>query len=128
MFAPIIFFLLPAKDLQPNTSIKDKLKQNDFLGIVFWTGWNIAFAMAINFGGIRLRLELPERDCALDNGRRSHGRLYIDTKIPSLCDSKEQAVSLASSDKLEACQLAMADIRRRGYRSGRFMPLHRLRK
>ena len=52
VFAPIILFLLPAKDLQPNTSFKDKLKQNDFLGIVVWTGWNVAFAMAIDFGGI----------------------------------------------------------------------------
>lgn len=60
LFAPFILFLLPSKDLQPKTPFKEKLKQNDFLGIIVFAGWNICFAMAINFGGILYSWNSPK--------------------------------------------------------------------
>lgn len=43
--------MLPSIDLQPTLSVKNKLKQFDWLGLLVFCGWVVSFVMAISFGG-----------------------------------------------------------------------------
>ena len=51
MFAPVYLFLLPNVDFQKTTALRMKLKQVDWLGILFFDGAMACLIMAINFGG-----------------------------------------------------------------------------
>lgn len=51
LLAPVFVFLLPNIDFQKNTSFLMKLKQIDWLGILFFDGAMACLIMAIDFGG-----------------------------------------------------------------------------
>ncbi|KAK2009491.1 MFS general substrate transporter [Colletotrichum eremochloae] len=49
--APILIFILPSIDFAKGQSAKQRLSTIDWLGLTVWTGWCVAFFMAITFGG-----------------------------------------------------------------------------
>ncbi|KAL8910614.1 MAG: hypothetical protein Q9171_004108 [Xanthocarpia ochracea] len=49
--APVMLFLLPSLNFAQELSTKQKLAKIDWLGLFLWTGWSIAFLMALIFGG-----------------------------------------------------------------------------
>jgi MFS family permease len=51
VFAPTMLLHLPSFDFQATASLKDKFKQIDLLGTTLFTGFGVAFIMAIAFGG-----------------------------------------------------------------------------
>ncbi|KAJ5642089.1 hypothetical protein N7490_006089 [Penicillium lividum] len=50
-FSPVYIFLLPCADPQQGVTLKNKLLQIDYLGVVLNAGALTALVMAINFGG-----------------------------------------------------------------------------
>ncbi|KUI54174.1 hypothetical protein VP1G_01690 [Cytospora mali] len=51
LFAPGFIFLLPNINAMPNTSLSEKLRMQDWVGIVVFTGFCACFCMAGSFGG-----------------------------------------------------------------------------
>ncbi|KAL8867492.1 MAG: hypothetical protein Q9174_005631 [Haloplaca sp. 1 TL-2023] len=49
--APVMLFLLPSLNFTPDLSVQQKLLKLDWLGLLLWAGWSIAFFMALIFGG-----------------------------------------------------------------------------
>ena len=52
IFAPGFLFVLPSINLQKGTSIRLRLEQMDWLGIIIFEAAMTCFIMAINFGGV----------------------------------------------------------------------------
>ncbi|KAK8091237.1 Major facilitator superfamily domain- general substrate transporter [Apiospora phragmitis] len=51
VLAPSILFILPSLNFSPNLNFKQKLVKFDWLSLVLFVGWGIAFIMALQFGG-----------------------------------------------------------------------------
>ncbi|KAL8968026.1 MAG: hypothetical protein Q9183_002656 [Haloplaca sp. 2 TL-2023] len=49
--APVMLCLLPSLNFTPDLSVQQKLLKLDWLGLLLWAGWSIAFFMALIFGG-----------------------------------------------------------------------------
>ncbi|WYZ45982.1 hypothetical protein EsH8_IX_000207 [Colletotrichum jinshuiense] len=49
--APILIFILPSIDFAKGQSTKERISKIDLLGLTVWTGWCVAFFMAITYGG-----------------------------------------------------------------------------
>lgn len=52
MSAPILVFILPPRDFSKGQTFKQRMSHVDWLGLVVWTGFTVAFFMAITYGGL----------------------------------------------------------------------------
>jgi MFS family permease len=52
LFAPIYIFMLPTSDPKPNTTLRNRVRELDWVGGILLVGAFITFIMAVSFGGI----------------------------------------------------------------------------